>query len=113
MELSFLGVVALTLTLIGSRIRQLFSNLLALDTEGCVGGRFQAMRLDRLLATEASTVSAFSDPGQCVVDASGFAEVPACQTVEQVASAFIRCSIDPLFVVLHRVVPYEHAQASA
>src|SRR6266567_900597 len=86
------------------RIRQLFSNLLTLGTEGRVGGRFETMRLDRPVAAEASTVSAFSDTGQCVVDASGFVDVPVCQTAEQVASAFMRCSIDPLFVFVHRAL---------
>jgi len=86
------------------RIRQLFSNLLALGTEGRVGGRFETMGLNRLVATEANTVSAFGDPGQCVVDASGFVDVPVGQTVEQVASAFIRRSIDPLFVFVHRAL---------
>ena len=41
------------------------------------------------------------DTGQCVVDASGFVDVPVCQTVEQLVSAFIRRSIDPLFVFVH------------
>ena len=58
------------------RIRQLFSNLLAVGTEGRVGGGFETMRLDWLVATEASTVSAFGDTGQCVVDASAFVDVP-------------------------------------
>jgi hypothetical protein len=38
------------------------------------------------------------------VDASGFVDVPVCQTVEQLASAFIRRSIDPLFVFVHRAL---------
>ena len=78
------------------------------------------MWLDWLVTTEAKTVSAFGDPGQCVVDASGFVDVPVGQTVEQLSSAFIRRTIDPLFVFVHRDLlpdsapqtgPYDWARA--
>ena len=68
--------------------------------------RLSARRCGSIGSWQPRQAPAFGDTGQCVVDASGFVDVPVSQTVEQLASAFIRRSIDPLFVFVQSVVFY-------
>ena len=77
---------------------------MAVGTKRLVGAGFQPALLDRLAAFDADSLVAFADATQSGIEAEGLVGIPAHEVIEQIAPLQIGRSVDPVPVLVHRLL---------
>jgi len=79
---------------------QTVSGFLAGTTKFRFGNALQALNVNRMMASQAVPILLFPDAKERLVDLTPLLNIPLIQTVEQVDTAFIGRSVEPIGILL-------------